>query len=328
MRKKLIIGIDVDDVLLPCTELLMKEFNKRTGNSFTSSDVKQWGFKDFKEEERKIFFEILNEDTIYFQQKPFEDAQSFVREIAKNHTIVVCSAMYPHLMSIRGEQIKKYFPEIKSENIMLGSRKDLVHTDVLIDDNIENILKSKASFPICLDKSWNQREGVLRAKNYEEILKMIDEISNFEISSNTNSPKIICLLGSENSGKSIIANDLCCLPNYKKAEVFTTAKNSAMTQISKEDFMACLNNSEFIESSFFNGEMYGVKNKEIKQLLQKGVNPVLILDNAGALILKNMYPDKTLLVYSLNGHQDAISKICNLVVNTDNGAELIMREGR
>ena len=55
-------------------------------------------------------------------------------------------------MGVRAEQIMTQFPELPPENIILGSAKDRVHFDIVLDDAIHNILDSKAEYPVLMRK--------------------------------------------------------------------------------------------------------------------------------------------------------------------------------
>ena len=47
---------------------------------------------------------------------------------------------------------------------MLGSRKDLLHVDFLLDDADYNIASSPAKYPVLFTRPWNKSmEGFLRA---------------------------------------------------------------------------------------------------------------------------------------------------------------------
>ena len=59
-------------------------------------------------------------------------------------------------MSARAERLIKDFPEIPAENIIMGTRKDVISLDIMLDDGAHNILNSRAAYPVLFRKPWNE----------------------------------------------------------------------------------------------------------------------------------------------------------------------------
>lgn len=61
---------------------------------------------------------------------------------------------------------------------MLGSRKDLLHVDFLLDDALYNIEASPAKYPVVFNQPWNRAgEGYLRVSTYKEFMQLVEDVS-------------------------------------------------------------------------------------------------------------------------------------------------------
>ena len=189
---KMKIAIDYDDVLALCSQYALELEEKNSGKALDFSSIDRWGKTGRATD---VIFKYFGQEEFYKTQPLYEGAQAFIKELAsRGHDIVILTAIDSRFSSIRAEKILKEFPEIKKENIILTSRKDLVHVDVLIDDAAHNISATPAKYPILFRRPWNQHlTGLISVYTYEEILCFIDRITALERNKNTESkdPQII-----------------------------------------------------------------------------------------------------------------------------------------
>ena len=102
------------------------------------------------------------------------------------------------------------FPEIPADHIYMGARKENIHTDILFDDAMHNILSSNAKYPVLMRRPWNEEAtGMLAVNHYDEFLKIVDVIAqSYSVTagaSSFESSDIVVLVGPSGSGKSKIA---------------------------------------------------------------------------------------------------------------------------
>ena len=64
---------------------------------------------------------------------------------------------------------------------------------------------------------------------------------------------------------------------------------------SKEDFIASVQNKEFLEWAEFNGNYYGTRQEWVEKNLNKGKNLILEIETKGALQIKQKLPDAVLI---------------------------------
>lgn len=65
--------------------------------------------------------------------------------------------------------------------------------------------------------------------------------------------------------------------------------------VSREDFLMRAANGEFVEYDEHFGNLYGTSKLVLKQTLEKG-NTIAVLDVNGALTIKDLFPDSTLIM--------------------------------
>jgi len=161
-RKKLVIAIDWDNVLTLCTELACQKATER-GYPINVKDAKQYSFKNFPKETSDMLMSIFDEPDFFDSQIPYPGAVEMVEElVAAGHEVIIASAMKSDRMGIRAHQIRTFVPCVDPKNIMLGSRKDLLHVDFLLDDALSNIDSSPAKYPVVFTQPWNMAgEGYL-----------------------------------------------------------------------------------------------------------------------------------------------------------------------
>ncbi len=115
--------------------------------------------------------------------------------------------------------------------------------------------------------------------------------------------KLFVISGSSGVGKgTVIKEFLNKHPDYKLS-VSCTTRNKRDGEldginyffISDETFSEYIANNEFIEWAEFSGNRYGTKRDYVEKCLKNGENLILEIDTKGALNVKNILPDATLI---------------------------------
>lgn len=214
MARKFVIGIDVDDTLMPYTGILLDLYQRKYGEEIKMERVTEWGFTNFLQETRDRLYGIMAGNEVQERQYPWSDALWLLRELMqRGHSIVFASAVSPEHMDIRADQIRRFFLSIGNADIMLGSRKDLLECDFLLDDCADNIQKSHAKHGCLIRRPWNAHaKGNFHVvSDHKEFLALVDEYAGKP------EKKIACLLGPEGCGKGKIAEALSRDGRYQRA---------------------------------------------------------------------------------------------------------------
>lgn len=335
--RPLIIALDWDNVLVPCTELACEAMAKH-GVSITIDDVTMYSFKNLPGDLPERLMATFSEPGFYDRQRLYPGAREMVMELLEaGHEVLIASAMPPEQMGIRGNQIRVLLPEIESTNIMLGSRKDLLHADFLLDDAAQNIIGSPAKYPVIFTRPWNKKEaGFLRVNNYKEFISMVEAVS---LAPTADGPKLgaaghpgmLCLVGPSASGKSFICDELIKNPLFRKVRALTTRPprpdgSDAVEYrfVSEEEFAQALQSDALVEHTTYAGHGYAIEKREIESIWASGRIAVKPVDIKGAMACKAVYGDQCVSVFIRRNKKDIISALLERDISNEDKAWRLM----
>ena len=115
--------------------------------------------------------------------------------------------------------------------------------------------------------------------------------------------KLFVISGSSGVGKgTVIKEFLKRNENFKLSVSCTTRRPRDGEEhgknyffLTKEEFKNCIDNHEFLEWAEFSGNMYGTKRPYVDEKLAQGKNLILEIDTKGALNVKKIMPEATLI---------------------------------
>ena len=115
--------------------------------------------------------------------------------------------------------------------------------------------------------------------------------------------KLFVISGSSGVGKgTVIKEFLKRNPDFKLSVSCTTRAPREGEEhgenyffLSKEEFKSCVEKGEFLEWAEFSGNMYGTKRPYVDEKLALGKNLILEIDTQGALNVKKIMPEATLI---------------------------------
>ncbi len=296
--------LDIDDLLMECTSYAIKLANEKYkfDPPMTMYEKDRWGKIGKRIDSIYPYF---NDAEFYRTQPVYEGAKEFVRRLSQMTEVFVCTAVPPQFMGIRAQRIMEEFPEIPIDHIYMGARKDNIHTDILFDDAMHNILNSSAKYPVLMRRPWNQEAtGMLAVNHYDEFLKIVEIIAaSYSTNPGENDPKesdIVVLVGPSGTGKSKIATRfLAEHENFQKLPGYTTKDPTALEEnpwyqyVSVEDFRAMCNSGEMLQSTMYAGHGYGSKKADIEAILASGKRVLTTMDICGAMSLKTQFKHVT-----------------------------------
>ncbi len=303
-KYRLSTALDVDDLLMECTAYAIRLANEKYqfDPPMTIYEKDRWGKLGTRADSIYPYF---NDPDFYRTQPVYEGAKEFVRKLSQMTEVYICTAVPPQFMGIRAQRIMEEFPEIPQDHIYMGARKDNIHTDILFDDAMHNILSSGAKYPILMRRPWNQEAtGMLAVNNYDEFLKLVEVIAE-SYSPATGAlapedPDIVVLVGPSGSGKSKIATRLLGkTDDFEKLVSYTTNDPTAVEEnrwynyVSLEDFRNMCDSGEMLQSTMYAGHGYGSKRGDVEKILAKGKRVLTTMDICGAMSLKTYFKNVT-----------------------------------
>ena len=291
-------GIDFDDVLAPFVEVAISLCNKDKGTFYSKEDIASWGF-DGSQAIRDVSPYYSREEVLLLQRVS-DKAKKFMAKLMTKGDVYIITAVKPEFMSLRAEQIKDAFPDIEDSHIIMGSAKNLVKFDVVLDDAPHNILKSCADYPVVFRQPWNAKlSGVLAVNSYDDFLTLIDQIkeSMVEEKKVPTEPSIVCLVGPSGSNKNALANELC-EGNFDKAVNDNVFSRDAIVR------------------TVYAGKEYSLAKNLIEDSLYLGRNVIVPVDMCGAMALKRLFPN-TILIFCKRSRENMIADILDRNISNE-----------
>lgn len=312
MKKLLKVILDCDDVLYQCNSFALEKLNKKYGTNYVKEDILTWGLTGTDLDKRMEFFSNPN----FIRDMPlYPGAKEFVRELSNLCEILICTNVASNCAGERVKRIIKDFPEIPAKNIMIGSRKDILHADVSLDDGVHNIANSNVDYPVLFRQPWNRNStGFISVSKYDEFLSFVRMIRS--TSTEIKDPKIFTFVGPSGSGKTTLMKALL-EENTKFTRIcsYTTRKPRKNEIngydyhfISTKKFLEMKNNGDFFETSSYMGEYYGSTYKSISDAVNGGFYPVFVLDINGAIAIKQHF-SKSVNIFVSRSKEDCIRSI-------------------
>ncbi len=318
-KYKLSTALDIDDVLMECTEYAIKLANEKYqfDPPLSIYEITGWGKRGDRSD---VIHEFFNDPEFYRTQPVIKGAKEFVKKLTQMTEVFVSTAIPPEFMGIRAKRIMEEFPEIPADHIYMGSRKDKIHVDILFDDAMHNVLRSEAKYPILIRRPWNQAAtGMLAVNTYDEFLRLVEEIADsYSVRPeqySLNEPSIVVLVGPSGSGKSKIAKQVLKktdrfekLVSYTTKDPTATEQNDWYNYVTIEKFREMCESGEMFQSTMYAGHGYGSKKSDVEKILQAGKHVLTTMDICGAMSLKTNFKN-VITVYIKREKRKILSNI-------------------
>ena len=287
------IGLDWDDVTAPFNSLAIQMANEKYNITppLVLEDIDSWENSG----RAGVIKEFYKDEELYQRQIVPERTKKAVRKLMDIADVYFITAVYPEYMGIRAKQIINAFPELPPENIILGSAKNLVHFDIILDDAVHNVLETPATYPVMMRKPWNWKmTGLLSVNNMTEFVSLVKQIirSSQTKPSQIEFPSVLALVGPSGSGKTEIAKQLCKDSRFVSPMTYCTKKSSKHIFLTEEEF----EREDFFEKTQYAGVKYGNKKEEIQSVLDEWKCAVMALDMCGAVAMKRHFPTAIIFI--------------------------------
>jgi 5'-nucleotidase len=138
----LTIVCDLDGIVIDLLGAWLEEYNKKWNDSLTIADLKSYHIeRHVKPECGNKIYEVFDNALFYRNLKPLAGAVEGLKKLhSRGHDIVICTATAGDTAQEKFYWCAKYLPFIPSKNIFVGARKELLLTDIFIDDAPKNLL--------------------------------------------------------------------------------------------------------------------------------------------------------------------------------------------
>ena len=291
--------LDYDDVLVPCNQMAVNRVNAETGSDFCLDDIEGWGPSGTALDRRLDYFK----DPGFMGTIPVPRSSiSFMEELAaKNVELFIATSVEPQCAGVRIANILENFPMVDPGNILIGSRKDILMGDVMLDDGWHNLVKSGVRYPVLFRRPWNRHiSGVPAVGNHREFLGLIDFLLGNKTPP-TDDPKVLSLVGPSASGKTTLSQALIESGRFSLVRSCTTRKprteNEPYHFMERADFLDKLEKGYFLEHTSYMGEFYGTSIQDVREVLDSGRHAVIPMDVNGAIAMRTAFPSQSITFF-------------------------------
>lgn len=182
--KKILIDMD-DTILVDC---YLEVVNKYLDTNYTYDDIDGYWVDEIipKDKQEDYLDYFYNHTNIYDYGHVQEDAIEVIEKLNRYYDVLICSAYIdnrdleksPNILVHKHNWLIKNLPFIKPENFIFTNRKDVIPTDIKIDDKIENLKTCDTKLLITAYHNKNISDAELKEKNIIRVnnWKDIEEI--------------------------------------------------------------------------------------------------------------------------------------------------------
>lgn len=183
--KKILIDLD-DTILVDC---YLEVVNKYLNASYTYDDIDGYWVDNIvpKEKQKEYLDYFYNQIDIYEYGRVQENVIEVIEQLNKYYDVLLCSAYVDHrnlekcskILVCKHNWLIKNLPFIKPENFIFTNRKDVIPTDIKIDDKIDNLKTCETKLLITAYHNKNISEEelkgkkIIRVNNWKDIAEIL-----------------------------------------------------------------------------------------------------------------------------------------------------------
>lgn len=151
----MIIRVDVDgvlrDIITPTLKIYRQFYNE--SKIIKPGHIKEFNLNRYLPEVNnwENFFVAFGNE-IFLKGLPYPGATSFMKKLNKHFDIAIVSHQFRGVEMYTTSWLQYY--QIPYNHIVFTKDKEIINSDILIDDAIHNL--EKAKIPICIKRPWNQ----------------------------------------------------------------------------------------------------------------------------------------------------------------------------
>lgn len=179
--RKLIILLDLDDVLNNQNELWLAELNRLYNKNVKPEDIRSWDItKAFPALTESQIYEPVTSGRLVWKMTAPHDAVEYTNCWHNNgHTLFIVTATHTSNADAKVQWLYRNYPWFNEDRLIITRYKQLIMGDVLIDDGLHNLQRDKdigtepQYVKVCMDQPWNRRssnllEGIHRVHSFAE----------------------------------------------------------------------------------------------------------------------------------------------------------------
>lgn len=171
--------LDIDNVIYPTLDYILKQYNALTESDIKIEDVKKYNLTEFLEH-KDILDIVMNNPDLFESMTTTKDIIDSVSILNDSYKLYLLSSTSPKIIPARIKTLSRDFPFLYEEQIIFANNKALFKGDVIVEDNLHNIKvfknTNKKALSVCIDMPYNRGNYHYvdyRSKNLSESLHML-----------------------------------------------------------------------------------------------------------------------------------------------------------
>lgn len=177
---KLTILVDMDDTIENLLEEWVHVLNEQHGCRVLLDDIHSWDLTEaYPAISKEQVYAPLYSNALWRRVRPKWDAVEYLQKLIDDgHEIyIVTSSNYKTISTKTRAILGRYFPFISMDHVIVCSKKQMIHGDVMVDDGVHNLIGGDY-FKILMTAAHNrdydaESNGMHRVNNWKEAYAMI-----------------------------------------------------------------------------------------------------------------------------------------------------------
>lgn len=181
MVRNFTIVSDIDDTIECLLDAWCDWLDKEYGLNVQPHQVKDWGmdlaFPTLSDEQ---IYEPLNLEEFWETVKPRKDAMIYLEKLYnEGYNIYLCTSTHYKNVAMKYEIIiKRYFPYVDWDHVIIAKDKHMIKCDYIIDDGVHNLIDCKNCIKILMTAPYNEsfdaeKNCIHRVDNWAQIYDII-----------------------------------------------------------------------------------------------------------------------------------------------------------
>lgn len=171
---KPVVLMDLDSVVVDLTDAWFYAYYAGTGE-IIPLDYDTWDLRKLVKD-GDYLYGILDQPGFFLDLPALPGAIDGLREIAAVTDVIISTSALDNPNAAKDKMlwVRKYLPFIKKGNIMIGTRKDLLMADIMVDDSPGNLKKTLAKHKIVMDYPYNRKvRDAERVHDWKELVEAV-----------------------------------------------------------------------------------------------------------------------------------------------------------
>jgi 5'(3')-deoxyribonucleotidase len=188
--KDVTVLIDVDDTLIDLLPAWVDWLNEHHGLNVDYESITEWDMmKFFPTLTKEQVFAPLGDMLFWSGVKPKNGAERYLKMIIKQgFDCYLCSATHFNTVALKQNLVlRKYFPFISWDRVIITSHKDMIKGDILIDDGLHNFENVEA-VKVVFDAPHNKYDRYVdnpfydayRVYNWKDVYNLLLKLAGLE----------------------------------------------------------------------------------------------------------------------------------------------------